>query len=280
MGSKDELLFIPLFISVALLVGFVSFYAFAGGLEPELTSFGEVDTSNDLEEDAEVVSVDGDKVGINGNIVGKTGGQEVVAEKKNYQDGKLTIDVRTENREDEEAYIQVLTGYEYNLTVDNLGENDIIIVNHKDGREFKLNVNRTNNIEQNSDDVEDEGNKGEVVNSDTVGPVTAEVTNYESSGSNEQNENINAEDIVVDGGDNIVRVTGSMVGSTGGQTPIVDSIDTEDNTVTVGFTLESTDGFATQVITTYEYSATIESVEDYERIVVNQKGGQSDTLEL
>lgn len=280
MGSKDELLFIPLFISVALLVGLLSFYAFAGGVEPELTSFSEVDTSNNLEEDSEVVSIDGDEVEIRGNIVGETRGQKVVAEKSNYEGGNLTINVRTENRGNEDSYIQVLTGYEYDLTVGNLEEDDMILVNHEDGREFKLNVDHTNNTEQESDNVEDAGNSEEVVNSDTVGPVTAEVTNYESSASNEQNESINAEDIVVDGGDNIVRVTGSMVGNTGGQEPIVDSIDTEDNTVTVEFGLESPDGFATQVITAYEYSATVESVGNYERIVVNQKGGQSDTLEL
>lgn len=282
MSSKNELLFIPLFISVALLVGFLSFYAFAGGLEPELSSFSDGDTSNDLKEDAEVVSVDGDKVEVRGNIVGETGGQEVVAEKKNYQDGKLTIDVRTETREDNDTYIQVLTGYEYSLTVDNLGDNDTILVNHMDGKKFKLNSDGTNNTEQTSSNVDDEEDTEDVLNSDMVGPVTAEVTDYQSllGVSNEQNESITLEDIVVDGGDNRVRVTGYMVGNTGGQTPIVDSIDTENNTVIVDFGLESADGIASEVITTYEYSATIESIGNYERIIVNQKGGQSNSLEL
>lgn len=277
MESKDEPLFIPLFIGVALLVGLLPLYALTGGIEPRLT-FDKVDKSNDLEENSEVVSIDGDEVEIRGNIIGETGGQTVVAEKKSYHDGELVINVRTEHRGDKDSYIEVLRGYKYEITIENLEENDIILVNHDNGKDFRLDIDRTNGAE--SDNVEDAENLEGVTESGTAETVTAEITNYESSASDKQNEYINAEDIVVDGDDNIVQVTGSMVGNTGSQKPIVDSIETEDDTVIVNFALEKPKGFATQVITKYEYSATVESVGNYKRVVVNQEEGQSDTLDL
>lgn len=77
-----------------------------------------------------------------------------------------------------------------------------------------------------------------------------------------------------------VTINGLMTANTGGHEPVVKSVSVEDEVIKVTIGLKQPDGLATQVISSYEYTARVENLSNYTGIEVKQRGGQSKKLKL
>jgi len=88
------------------------------------------------------------------------------------------------------------------------------------------------------------------------------------------------EKVSIDKKDDEIRLEGTIVGNTGGQSPYLANTETDDSTITVDVRLKGPNGFATQVITGYGYGISVTDFEDFENIVVEHRGKEVENFDI
>lgn len=207
----------------------------SGDEEPEVEDLEVVATdASETEEYTNITREDDGTYTVKGRIVGSMGGGEVVVESVNADSETVKVKLAVENSG---IGITVITGYEYGMSVQDVGDRELSVVHG--------------------------GSKSEDVEEPEEDP-TAELTDVSSSAST------TTETSSVNFNGNEAVINGVIVGNTGGQTVVVNNVENRDGTTYVDVGLEKPNGFATQVITGYKYS--IEVSNPLDTVAVQHNG--------
>lgn len=222
--------------------------------EPEVEDLEIVATdASETEEYTNITTEEDGTYTVKGRIVGSMGGGEVVVESVNADSETVTVELAVENSG---IGITVITGYEYSMSVQNVGNRELTVV-HGD------NKSEDSPVKQPEED------------------PTAELTDVSSSAST------TTETSSVNFNEDKAVINGVIVGNTGGQTVVINGVDSRDGTTYVDVGLEEPDGFATQVITGYKYSIEVSNPSDTVAVQHNGEtvgnyergGGNPDVIE-
>jgi hypothetical protein len=105
--------------------------------------------------------------------------------------------------------------------------------------------------------------------------LSVEIVNYQSEGGM-----LGESELEVTREVDAVTINGLMTANTGGHEPVVKSVSVHDGILKVFIGLKQPEDIATQVISSYEYTARVKNLSNYTGIEVEQKGGQSKKLKL
>lgn len=187
--------------------------------------------SDKFSEKAEIMSRSEDSITVNGRILAEQAGEDVVIDNYEHEDGVLTVDLDTVAPDDDRFYPQIVQYISYGLDIKsdqvNLSDSDLV-VKHINGEQYNLGMEEPS--EKNP---------------------TAEIDEQEA------NAQLGQEYADVSMTDEVATIRGVIVGNTGGQTVYINSVEVRGGNTYVDVSLESADGFATQVITGYRYKATV-----------------------
>lgn len=191
------------------------------------------------EEDADVTR-DDDEIIVEGKIVANTGEQEPVIENINIENGELTVDITTEQTSD--IATQVITSYEYQAVISDVPDTvqDVTVTHHEDV-------------------IVEENLTYESVNVETI----------ESSAGDTDSSMVEVWN------DNRIILEGNIVGNTGGQNVTIMDTVQSDETLTIILGTERDSSMATDVITTYTYTLTIQNTSYVSAVEIVHEDGES-----
>lgn len=227
-------------VVVSVVVGLVAYSSQSTGEEPEVQELVSMD-NHSLNEDelVRVTGYDDDEV----TIVGSSPGEFTKESVRLVENGGDQVYVQIESGNQNDGVAKQDGGKAYKMKISGVDQEDEIVVDYGGGETVTL---RSGN--QSDETTENEGldYKMELISSTAASP------------SNQHSVNVR---------EDTVLINGSIVGNTGGQNPVVQYSSLEDGTLKVEVGLQKPDGFATQVISEYQYelqfrnlSETVENV--------------------
>lgn len=224
-------------VAIAGVVLMVGFYADDASGDPEVEDISYNQSDSKQTDEVTVEFNERGNAILTGEVVGDTQGTVVVDElTRDGNEVEATISVRSDDISD------TFVGYNYEVEVSGVEEGDEVTVNHEN-RESKETVYQRS------------------LDSD----VTTQIELVSSSP--QDTENRHKTNITSDG----VVVTGNIVGSTSGQTPVIEGYQIEGDVLKLNIGLESSSQFGATVVTGYQYTAEIQGV-SVDRVEVNHEG--------
>lgn len=203
--------------------------------EPEVTGLELLDAdASETDKYKTITKQDDGSYKVEGRIVGSMGGGDVVVKSVESDSGTVKVNLGVEQSG---VGTTVLTGYEYEMNVVNVGDRELSVIH---------------------------GDEASV--EDPTPEPSAELidTSADSSTTTERSS--------VSFGEDEATVKGVIVGNTGGQEVFIENVENKDGKTYLEVDLEETDGFATQVITGYKYEIDVSNPED---TIVVQHGGKT-----
>lgn len=219
--------------------------------EDTLKSFNVTDITGETNGYVRIVEVEDETVTIQGRIVESTSGYSHGVKSIQRENGTIKIAISRDTKSG--ITRPVITGYEYNLTLEDIQESDtkIEVIHRLDSR-FSLNIS-------------EESTK-------TDGIVTDMLVKNTSL---EPRENNYTTDIT----DEKIQINGNIVSSSGGAKPIVQSIKRDGDILDVVVGFDTVSEIEIRLITGFNYEISLYGMSGVETVNVFQKGVKTDELE-
>lgn len=217
-------------------------------------STGEIDvsvvetgTTSAYEESASVTEWVNNHITVNGQIIAEQGGEKLVIKNYTVENGVIKVNMDTKPPSDG-VYPQVILSKNYEMKINSTYDiSDFeLVVNYVEGKEYSFNEE---SVSQSS------------ASEDTVDAKLKEKGSYHSDPK---------ESVKVNFEDQKAQIRGTIVGNTGGQEVVIESVENKDGKTYVNVDLEKPNKFVTQVITGYNYHISVSNVES--EVVVMHSG--------
>lgn len=243
MYMSDYRIYVLIAFGVVCVIAFLGiiFSAFGvspgnGGQDvPEVKSLQVLDSdSSETKTYKNITRENNGTYSVKGRIVGSTGGGEVVVESVGSGSESVEVHLKVESSG---IGTTVITGYEYSMKVNGVDDRELSVVHDSSSVENSF--------------------------KESNGEPSAELTGSSSSSTTTETSSVS-----FDG--NKTLVEGVIVGNTGGQEVVVNSVENRDGMTYLNIGLEGSDGFATQVITGYSYDVEVSNSAD--TVVVQHDG--------
>lgn len=238
-----KLQIIIILIVIVVIIG-TSVYVSGGTNNKNLSDSPEVEyldseQTDKSDEFAKIVDYNYGSLTVNGLINGDKAGQSL--EVKDIERNDSNIYVSLKSQDTDKIGATVITGYEYNLKLHNIKENDNIYLSYGNN-EYHLNISqykdRDMNVSINRVKSNRDGDNG---------------LKYE-----------------IDNGQ--VKVYGQMTANTGGHSLVINRTNFNNGTLEIYPDLQPPAGIATQVITTYKYEISVDKTDKLKKIAVDNDG--------
>lgn len=220
----------------AVVCGFIVLGAtFTNGTQPEIESFESFNSDGEAGiTGPSIEQTDNGDVQLTGQIT--TTGEDITVKNISHSGDEVVVEIGSNGSREESSEEHTIS---YEAEVSGLTGSETIRVKHENGEEYTMNVEDS---------------------------ITYDVELLSSSSGRQERAAVK-----VDG--NSVVINGHIAANTGGQQPVINSVEVSDKTLNVNVGTASDSDVVTQVVTSYEYKATVNNVpSSVQDVTVSHKG--------